>query len=222
MTDPYAVLGVQRSASDEELKKTYRQLSRKYHPDSNINNPQAAQAEQKFKEIQAAYTQIQKEKDGSYYGEEQNTYGGFSGEGFGGFGFGSFGGFNTAGYSNRNQQQEESVEMQAAINYIRNGYYNEAMNVLNSVSNKDASWYYYSAICHIGLGNEAMAIEHARRAVSMDSTNFQYQTLLSKLENKETWYKTQGQGYGRAFGGGSGLCCTVITANLLLQLCCRS
>ena len=58
MTDPYQVLGVSRSASDDEIKKAYRTLSRKYHPDANINNPNKAQAEEKFKEVQQAYDQI--------------------------------------------------------------------------------------------------------------------------------------------------------------------
>ena len=55
MMDPYKVLGVSRSASQEEIKKSYRNLSRKYHPDANINNPNKKEAEDKFKEIQQAY-----------------------------------------------------------------------------------------------------------------------------------------------------------------------
>ena len=51
--DPYSVLGVSRDASEEEIKKAYKALSRKYHPDANINNPKKDQAEEKFKEIQA-------------------------------------------------------------------------------------------------------------------------------------------------------------------------
>ena len=69
MFDPYSVLGVSRDASDEEIKKAYRKLSRKYHPDANINNPNKEQAEEKFKEVQQAYEQIMKEKEyGSSYG----------------------------------------------------------------------------------------------------------------------------------------------------------
>ena len=52
MADPYKILGVSRDASDEEIKKAYRALSRKYHPDANINNPNKAQAEEMFKTVQ--------------------------------------------------------------------------------------------------------------------------------------------------------------------------
>ena len=63
MNDPYSVLGISRGATDDEIKKAYRALSRKYHPDANINNPNKDQAEAKFKEIQQAYQQIMKEKE---------------------------------------------------------------------------------------------------------------------------------------------------------------
>ena len=60
MRDPYDVLGVSRNATEEEIKKAYKALSRKYHPDANINNPNKEEAEEKFKEIQQAYQQIMK------------------------------------------------------------------------------------------------------------------------------------------------------------------
>ena len=62
MTDPYQVLGISRDASDEEIKKAYRSLSRKYHPDANVNNPNKEQAEERFKQVQQAYDQIMKAK----------------------------------------------------------------------------------------------------------------------------------------------------------------
>ena len=62
MTDPYQVLGVSRSASDEEIKKAYRTLSRKYHPDANVNNPNKDQAAERVKQVQEAYEPIMKEK----------------------------------------------------------------------------------------------------------------------------------------------------------------
>lgn len=80
MFDPYSVLGISRDASDEEIKKAYRKLSRKYHPDANINNPNKAQAEEKFKEVQQAYEQIMKEKEYGTSGN-YNSYGGFGGFG---------------------------------------------------------------------------------------------------------------------------------------------
>ena len=60
--DPYKVLGIAPGATDEEIKRAYRNLSRKYHPDANVNNPDRAQAEEKFKEVQMAYDQIMKQK----------------------------------------------------------------------------------------------------------------------------------------------------------------
>lgn len=85
MIDPYQVLGVSRSASDDEIKKAYRSLSRKYHPDANINNPNKDQAEEKFKQVQQAYDQIMKEKQSGAAGAggygsagSSSSYGGSS------------------------------------------------------------------------------------------------------------------------------------------------
>ena len=60
MRDPYSVLGVSQNASDDEVKKAYRELARKYHPDNYQNNPLADLAEEKMKEINEAYDTITK------------------------------------------------------------------------------------------------------------------------------------------------------------------
>ena len=112
MTDPYKVLGVSRDASDEEIKKAYRTLSRKYHPDANINNPNKAQAEEMFKTVQQAYNRIMKEKESGYgsygstgygsYGYGSSAYGGRSSDGQNG----SSGGY---GYDGDNQNRGQNT-----------------------------------------------------------------------------------------------------------------
>lgn len=214
--DPYQVLGVTRGASDEEIKKAYRSLSRKYHPDANVNNPNKAQAEEKFKQVQQAYDQIMKEKQqGSSYGYG-NNYGGSSYEG-GYSDFGGFGGF----YGNRSAYQEENSKLQAAANYIRNGYYKEAFNVLNDIpfSERNGRWYYYSAVANQRVGNTATALEHIRRAVELEPSNIQYRQFQQNLEYGGTWYTTMGSSYERPYSGSS-WCMKMILLNLFCNCCC--
>ena len=151
MFDPYSVLGVSRDASDEEIKKAYRKLSRKYHPDANINNPNKEQAEEKFKEVQQAYEQIMKEKEyGSSYGNAGGYYGGFTGR------------------QNSTYQDEEAIRRQAAANYIQSRHFQEAMNVLSSLKQRNGEWYYLSAMANMGLGNNVNALEDIRTAVNLE------------------------------------------------------
>ena len=100
MYNPFSVLGVEPNATEEEIKKAYKALSRKYHPDANINNPNKEQAEEKFKEIQAAYQQIMKERTSGFGGGYgAGGYGsGYSGNGYGG-GSGYSGGSSYSGGS---------------------------------------------------------------------------------------------------------------------------
>ena len=166
MIDPYSVLGVSRNASDDEIKKAYRRMSRKYHPDANINNPNREQAEEKFKQVQQAYEQIMREREqGSSYG---NSY-----SGFGGFG-------DYSGNSGNAYQDEESVRRQAAANYIQSGHYREAMNVLQSLSQHTGQWYYLSSMANMGLGNNVNALSDIREAVRLEPDNMQYQMLLQQ------------------------------------------
>ena len=242
MRDPYEVLGVGRSASEEEIKKAYKALSRKYHPDANINNPNKDQAEEKFKEIQQAYQQIMKERtegyryQGSGYGGSggRSSYGGSYSSGgnsgsYGGFddffgGFGGFGGFgNFGGYSGSSSTgYEEDNYIRAAGNYVRNGYYKEARKVLDDMpeSSRSARWYYYSALAHAGLGNQVSALEHAKRAQAMDPSNSDYSNLVYQFENGGSWYRQRQYTYSQPYSGGDGLCLKLCIANMFCNLCC--
>ncbi len=210
MTDPYEVLGLKRGASDEEIKKAYRTLSRKYHPDANINNPNAAQAEEKFKQVQAAYDQIMKEKEQGYSG-----YG--STNGYGGYGNTGYGSGGAAGSTD-----EYTMHLNAAMNYIRAGRYNEALNVLSGMEQKNAQWYYLSAIANNGLGNNVVALEHAKQAAAMEPGRMEYQALISQLQGGGGWYDQMSTPYGGMQVMGNDFCCKLCLANMMCNLCCLS
>lgn len=217
--DPYQVLGVPRGASEEEIKKAYRKLSRKYHPDSNINNPNRDQIEEKFKQVQQAYKAVMDEKQGrgSYAYE---SYGG--GSSYGGFGdFGGFGGFGSYRQSQRNEyQSQDDMYLNAAENYIRSQSFREALNVLNSISDKNARWYYLSAMANAGVRNNVTAMEYARTAVRMEPDNIQYQRLLQQLESGGEWYQDMGRGYGDIFTMDSNSCTRFCFSMMLCNMCC--
>ena len=83
MTDPYKILGISRDATDDEVKKAYRELARKYHPDNYINNPLSDLVEEKMKEINEAYDLIQKERNDNGHsskGSQNGTKTNYSGE----------------------------------------------------------------------------------------------------------------------------------------------
>lgn len=201
MLDPYSVLGVSRDASMDEIKKAYRKLSRIYHPDANINNPNKEEAEEKFKQVQQAYDQIVRERE---QGASQSSWSG----GFGG-------GYQT-------QDDQRSMEMRAAANYINAAHYQEALNVLNRMTERNGQWYYYHAVANAGAGNTASAMEDARKAVDMEPNNMQYQQLYQQLQSGGQWYWNQGNGYGyeRPGSGFGNCCCQCLCMNMLCPGCC--
>lgn len=227
MTDPYQILGVPRDAGDDEIKKAYRSLSRKYHPDANINNPNKEHAEAKFKEIQQAYQQIIKEKESGYgsysgtgssgsYGAD-DPFGGFGG--FGGF-WGNFGGAGSYRQSASSSDSEEDLHLRAAANYINSRHYQEALNVLNTIKERSDKWYYYSAVANSGLGNNVIALEHAKTAYQMNPNDMQYQVLLQHLQSGGSWYQTRQNPYQTYPMAGGNYCMKLCIANLVCNLCC--
>ena len=127
MQDPYRVLGVSPSASEDEIKKAYRTLAKKYHPDVNNGSPEA---EARMKEVNEAYSQIMKMRREGNTGA--NNYGGagYGGSGCGGNygGYGSYGG--SGSYGGRQQSSSYAdPKLAAARNYVRAGRYQEKHDI---------------------------------------------------------------------------------------------
>lgn len=216
MNDPYKILGVSRDADDTEIKKAYRALSKKYHPD---NNPGNQAAEEVFKQVQMAYEQIMKERK---EGPSTGSFNGFSGfEGFEGFGnFNGFEGRYT--YSGDNTQSKAAQDLKSAYVYIQNGYYDQALNVLNDMdaADRDDRWYYYSAISNLKTGSNITALEHAKQALSMRPDNYEYQRLVSSIESGADYYTNRSAGFSINPVSGGSWCFKVILCNLALNLLC--
>jgi hypothetical protein len=192
--NPYEVLGVSRNASIDEIKKAYKELSRKYHPDSYVGNPLSSLAEEKFKQVQEAYDAIMKEKNGDY------NYAG---------------NYNNNGYNN-----SESGEMAEVYNLLGRRAYSQALSLLDSMPNRNAKWYYYSAIAQVGLGNNLRGMEYARMAVSMEPNNIEYQNLVNRLSFQGNRYGEVRNVYrgGRSgFDDASDLCCKLWLADSLCE-----
>lgn len=221
--NPYDVLGVSQSATDDEIKKAYRELSRKYHPDANVDNPLKDLAEEKFKEVQEAYDLIMKEREnggGYHYGYGTSSYGGssYGGSSYGGSSYGgSYG--NNYGSGSYGSGSSLNVERQAVYNYINNRRYQEALNLLGRMTNHDAEWYYLSAAANAGIGNNIIAQQHASTAVNMEPNNLQYRQLMNQLSYAGRQYQSNpyGGGYNSSSCGTGNFCCDLWLADTLCE-----
>ena len=203
--DPYKVLGVNPDASDEEIKRAYRRLARQYHPDLNPGDEVAAR---KMQQVNAAYEQIKNPEKAAR-----------SGPGYGSYD--PFGGFGGYGYTGRTYEEQESGDsyQQAAMNYLRFGRYREALNTLENSAERNARWYYLSALANHGLGNQVTALEHIRRAVSMEPDNQEYLNALNRIEYGGSAYRTQAGNF-RGFQMRSNPCMDLLMCWLCNIFCC--
>lgn len=202
--DPYKVLGISPSATDEEVKKAYRALSKKYHPDANVNNPNKDEYEEKFKEVQAAYTAIMDQRQGKVPGGSE-----FWGNGYG-----------QQGQAQSQTQSQDQQYMQAAVGYIQNGYYKEGLNVLEEVQDRRGPWYYYSAYANYKLGNNAVALEHAKIACSFEPNNFYYALLLNQMQGGEIRYQQRSYQYGGNPKNRQNMCAEACATMICINMCC--
>ena len=196
--DPYKVLGVSRDASDEEIKQAYRRLAKKYHPDLNPGDQEAAR---RMQEVNAAYEQIKNPEKAQ---PQPGSYG-----------YDPFGGYRQQSRAESNDDQYQ----QAAAQYIRFGRFREALNTLQNAAQRDARWYYLSALANDGLGNQVTALEHIRRAVSMDPGNPEFLGALNRMEHGGESYR-QAAGNFRGFTMGGDPCMNLCLCYLFNLFCC--
>ena len=240
MTDPYKILGVAPTASEDEIKKAYRKLSRLYHPDSNMNKSELEKkaAEEKFKAVQAAYEAIidgkvdprvyRSSSSSSSSSSSGSSYGrAYQGYGAGGTSYSGYRRNSSAGYG------ETDAQLDAVSNFIANGLLREARTLLDSIdpSLRNARWYYYSAITYERMGNRTQALYHSRAAASMEPSNSEYSVLYDYLTggpftrstrdsaaNYTGWYNDRRNTYGYGNTNVTGCCNTCI--NLFLCASC--
>jgi tetratricopeptide (TPR) repeat protein len=194
MTDPYSVLGVSRNASDKEIKKAYRDLARKYHPDNYNNNPLADLAQDKMKEINEAYENIMRMRGG--------------GSGAGDF---TSGGGSSGGSS-------EGMKIRALI---QAGDITQAEALLNGFSSRNAEWYFLMGALSYKKGWLDEALRNFQTAVNMDPNNFEYRQALSRMGQQSQSYSPFGQGRPSTQHGGGCSACDCCMAMLCMNMCCR-
>ena len=202
MNDPYQVLGVPETATDEEIKRAYRELARKYHPDNYHDNPLADLAQEKMKEINAAYEQITKERaSGRRTGGAGGAYGGGS---YGYGGYQSYGGYG----SSQSYSGQSSVLQQARI-AINTGNISRAEALLANYSDHNAEWNFLKGVVCYRRGWMDEALRYYRTAVQMDPGNAEYRQALDYMEGTDdTAYRP-----GGSFG-------TLCSGNPCLSMCC--
>ena len=176
MRDPYQVLGVPSTASDDEVKKAYRDLARKYHPDNYQDNPLADLAQERMKEINEAYEEVQAQRKRG----GATSSGGYGSYGGGGSSYGYQSG--TYGYQNTGYGGASSRVRMA----IQQGDLNLAEELLNAQRDHDAEWNFLKGVICNRRGWMDEARRYFQTAVQMAPDNPEYQHALDRMEGRNT------------------------------------
>ena len=205
--DPYRVLGVSRDASQEEIKKAYRALVRKYHPDKYQDSDLKDLASEKMKEVNAAYEAIEKMRaeGGAGAAGGQGAYGG------GQYGGGQYGGGSS--YSTNPRY----AEIRRLINA---GNVAEARARLNEIDAGDrgAEWQFLMGCVAVRRGEYVDAQNYFDRACAMDPRNPEYRNARDSLRNRANMY---GSGYRTVQNGGGCSGCDVCQGLICADCCCE-
>ncbi|MBO4914930.1 MAG: J domain-containing protein [Oscillospiraceae bacterium] len=160
MSDPYKVLNISPSATDDEVKHAYRELARKYHPDNYQNNPLADLAQEKMKEINEAYDLIQKQrKSGSSSSYRRESY--------------------EDGQHYERRYSSGNTDLYQARVAISRGDITQAERILNSMQDRGAEWNYLMGIVFSRRGWMDEAKRCLENACRMDPTNDEYRDALN-------------------------------------------
>lgn len=189
MTDPYEILGVSPNASEEEIKRAYRELARKYHPDNYVDNPLADLAQEKMKQINEAYDAITHNKTGSSGGYQSSSSG-------------------TSGTA--------SSKIRSLINSNR---LDEAEQTLMGLPNKDAEWFFLSGEIAYRRGWLDEAQRNYQIACRMAPQNYEYQRALSVVTAGSTPYRQNTYQQRSDLDTACDICNTLICLNCLCNSC---
>ncbi|MBQ2446696.1 MAG: J domain-containing protein [Oscillospiraceae bacterium] len=195
MKDPYEILGVSRGASEEEIKKAYRELVRKYHPDKYTDNPLADLAQEKMKEINEAYDALTKGSSDPSRGGNSNPY---------------------SGYRQNTAQGERYEDIRRMIQM---GQLDAAESALDSRGSRTGEWYFLRGVIAKQRGWLDEAKQNFTIAVNLAPNNMEYRSALSSCGVGA--YPYRGQTYGN---NGQDQCCDLCTSLLCMNClcnCCR-
>ena len=210
MRDPYQVLGVPSTATDDEVKKAYRDLARKYHPDNYHDNPLADLAQERMKEINEAYETIQSQRKAARNG----GYGGAAG--YGGYNQGYGQSYGGTGYSSA--YGTGATRLQRIRMAISQGDLNLAEELLNAQTDHDAEWNFLKGVICTRRGWLDEARRYYQTAVQMEPDNAEYQRALDMAEGRQNAYRPNG--YGSVTTGG---CDNTDCLRLCgISLCCNA
>lgn len=191
MKDPYEVLGVPHGASEDEIKKAYRDLARKYHPDNYTNNPLADLAQEKMKEINEAYDTLMKG-----------------------------GGTSNSSTASNYRGQSSSGELNEVRELIRQGRLDAAEAKLDGIAAHNAEWYYLRGVIAQRRGWMDEAAQNFRIASNMDPGNFEYRNAANAASGGGAYTYRQEQYGGNQSDDLCNLCSTLMCLNCLCD-CCR-
>ncbi|MEI3104053.1 MAG: DnaJ domain-containing protein [Oscillospiraceae bacterium] len=185
MRDPYQVLGIPSTATDEEVKKAYRNLARKYHPDNYHDNPLEDLAQERMKEINEAYETIRNQRKAAQSGGQSGYGSGYNP----GYGAGYNTGYNT-GYSGAYGAAWQRIRLA-----ISQGNLNLAEELLNAQTDHNGEWNFLKgAVCYKrGWMDEAR--RYYETAVQMDPGNAEYQRALDMINGNGAAYRPNGYGH---------------------------